>query len=245
MRYKLTLEYDGTPYYGFQKQGDLATVQKSLENALGFLTKNPSVWVAGRTDKGVHAWGQVVHVDLEKSYDPWVLRQALNAHLREESISVLQVEEVCKDFHARFNAVSKTYVYRIINQRPPIALEKNRAWHVILPLHKENMKHAASHLMGTHDFSSFRAQGCQSASPIKTLDEVSIISREALIEVSFKAKSFLYHQVRNMIGALCYVGLNHWEPCYIKTVLEKKNRCHGAPTAPACGLYLKSVEFES
>jgi len=243
-RYKLTIEYDGRGYRGWQKQEGLPTVQQTVEDALAILyPARPQLCVAGRTDAGVHARGQVAHVDLEKALETWVLRQALNAHLRETRISIMSVEEVDPDFHARFQAVSKTYIYEVINRRPPLTFQEGLAWHVPRALSLDAMREAGQHLLGHHDFTSFRGAGCQALSPMKTMDVVVIEGSADLVRFRFEAKSFLYHQVRNMVGALVDVGVGRWAPQHIKTILDQQKRCHGGVTAPADGLYLEKITY--
>ena len=245
LRYKLTLEYDGRPYHGWQKQeGIVPSVQETLERAWAQVNGVPSPFcVAGRTDKGVHARGQVAHVDSLKVWDPWVLIQAMNAHLRKTRISVLNVEEASPTFHARFHANSKIYVYEVVNRRPPLTYQEGTAWHVPRQLDESAMQEAAMHLLGTHDFTSFRASGCQSMSPLKTMDRVQIRRSGDTVEFEFQARSFLYHQVRNMVGGLVEVGIGKWTPAHFKHVFEAKDRRHGGVTAPADGLYLQTIIY--
>jgi len=246
MRYKITVEYDGTNLLGWQKQDEGASVQFYLEEALkGFSHQEIDVYGAGRTDAGVHALGQVAHFDLETSMDLFHIREAFNARLRilEAPVSVIEVEEVSDDFHARFKAVGRGYIYRILNRRAPTVLLKDRVWCVGYPLDVEKMKEGAKYLLGHHDFSSFRGAGCQALSPMKTLDKLEIIKNGDEIDFIVEARSFLYHQVRNMVGTLKCVGDGKFAPADVKKILEAKDRAVAGPTAPACGLYLSKVMY--
>lgn len=247
-RYKITVEYDGTPFSGWQRQKDKISVQGTLEDAFERLTgERLTLQVAGRTDAGVHATGQVCHADLQKYYSPFVLVNALNAHLRDllpnSSISVLDAEEVPSTFHARFSARKRFYLYQILNRRSPPALEENRVHHVPLFLNDIKMQEAASFLLGTHDFSTFRAKDCQALSPLKTLDQFKIQRQGNMVSAWLESKSFLHHQVRNMMGTLILVGLGKWAPQDVLKALEAKDRTKGGPTAPPYGLYLSKVDY--
>ena len=203
MRYKITIEYEGTNLLGWQKQNEGVSVQYYLEEAIkGFSHQEVEVIGAGRTDAGVHAIAQVAHFDLETSMDEFHLQEALNARLRilEAPVSVLNVEEVSDEFHARFSAKGRGYIYRILNRRAPSILEKDRVWVVGFPLDVEKMREGAKYLLGNHDFSSFRGAGCQAKSPVKTLDKIEIIQNKDEIIFVVEAKSFIYHQVRNIVG---------------------------------------------
>ena len=246
MRYKITIEYDGTNLLGWQKQEEGVSVQYFLEKALeGFSHQNIDVFGAGRTDAGVHALGQVAHFDLETKMDTFHIREAFNAWLRnlEAPVSVIEVEEATPDFHARFSAKGRGYIYRILNRRAPTVLLSNRVWTVGYPLDVERMREGAKFLLGHHDFSSFRGAGCQALSPIKTLDKLDIETSGDEIDFIVEARSFLYHQVRNMVGTLKSVGDGKLAPEDIKTILEKKDRASAGATAPACGLYLNKVMY--
>ena len=246
MRYKITVEYDGTNLLGWQKQDEGASVQFYLEEALkGFSHQEIDVYGAGRTDAGVHALGQVAHFDLETSMDLFHIREAFNARLRilEAPVSVIEVEEVSDDFHARFKAVGRGYIYRILNRRAPTVLLKDRVWCVGYPLDVEEMKEGEKYLLGHHDFSSFRGAGCQALSPMKTLDKLEITTNGDEIDFTVEARSFLYHQVRNMVGTLKCVGDGKFAPADVKKILEAKDRAVAGPTAPACGLYLSKVMY--
>ena len=247
-RYKLTLEYDGTPFVGWQRQPNGVSVQGTLEEAFyRLLGHTVTLMAAGRTDAGVHATGQVCHVDLDLPRDPFVIRQALNAHLRDLltqcTISVLKVEEVTDAFHARFSAQKRLYLYRILNRKPPSTLERERALHVFLPLDEKLMQSGANFLKGHHDFTTFRSIQCQAASPFKTLDRLEIQRNGEHLEIWAESKSFLHHQVRNMVGSLVLVGLEKWKPIQIKHALEAKDRTKGGPMAAAHGLYLYHITY--
>ncbi|MBQ8750895.1 MAG: tRNA pseudouridine(38-40) synthase TruA [Alphaproteobacteria bacterium] len=246
MRYKITIEYDGTNLLGWQKQNEGVSVQYYLEEAIkGFSHQEVEVVGAGRTDAGVHAIAQVAHFDLDTSMDEFHLQEALNARLRilDAPVSVLDVQIVNDDFHARFSATHRGYIYRILNRRAPTVLEKNRVWVVGYPLDVEKMREGAKYLLGNHDFSSFRGAGCQAKSPIKTLDKIDIIVNKDEIDFIVEAKSFIYHQVRNMVGTLKCVGDGKLNPEDVKIILEKKDRRFAGPTAPACGLYLNKIIY--
>ena len=199
---------------------------------------------AGRTDSGVHALGQVAHIDLTKEWPTEIVRDALNSHLRRVPVSVLSVSSVRSDFHARFSAIGRSYRYKIVNRRAPLTLQSGRAWWVPQPLDVEPMAEAANILVGTHDFTSFRATECQANSPIRTLDALTVQRLGDIIEVAARARSFLHHQVRNFVGSLTWVGVGKWPPGHIKEVLVSKDRRAGGPTAPADGLYLCGVYYD-
>lgn len=243
-RYKLTIEYNGRGYNGWQVQKNQPSVQQHLEEALfrfcGALT--PTI-CAGRTDAGVHALGQVVHVDFEHAHDPYRIMQGINFHLLPHSIAIVHVENVKPDFSARFDAVRRHYRYRIVNRRARLALDAGRAWHVPVELNISAMREGANLLVGHHDFSSFRASECQAKSPVKTLENLDIKTTETELNIDVSARSFLHHQVRNMVGTLVYVGHGKLTPQDIPLVLEAKNRAAAGPTAPAEGLYFMRVEY--
>lgn len=243
-RFKLILEYDGTPFVGWQRQAGLPSVQGTLEDCFAdFLGEPTTLWGSGRTDAGVHATGQVAHVDIAKPYTPFAIQGAINKRLRDIPISVLNVEEVAPDFHARFSATSRAYTYKILNQRACPALDRDRAWWVIRPLSIAAMEEAANYLLGHHDFSSFRNSQCQAASPFKTLDQLAIEKNDHLILVKTRARSFLHNQVRNMVGTLKRVGEGTWPPEKVKEILDARDRRCAGPTAPPCGLYLRDILF--
>ncbi len=246
MRYKITIEYDGTNLFGWQKQNEGVSVQYYLEEALkGFSHQTIDVFGAGRTDAGVHALGQVAHFDLETSMDLFHIREAFNARLRilEAPVSVIEVEEVSSEFHARFSAIGRGYIYRLLNRRAPTVLLRDRVWTVGYPLDVDKMREGAKYLLGHHDFTSFRGAGCQALSPVKTLDKLEIVTNGDEIDFIVEARSFLYHQVRNMVGTLKSVGDGKFAPEDVKTILEAKNRAIAGATAPACGLYLNKVMY--
>ncbi len=297
MRYKLTIEYDGTNLLGWQEQQDGPSVQDYLQKSLSCFTpaltdeypqvsnaalddndfseahdgasteRRPAAYIdvreetgtgkrlqvpnkivvygAGRTDAGVHALTQVAHFDIKEDMEDWKLREAMNARLRDMKapVCVISVEKVGQDFHARFSAKGRGYLYRILNRRAPAVLEKNRVWWVPVPLDVEKMREGAKYLLGHHDFSSFRAAACQAKSPIKTLDKLDIEVFGEEIRFIVEARSFLHHQVRNMVGTLKMVGDGHLQPDDVKRILEAKDRKAAGPTAPACGLYLSKVVY--
>jgi tRNA pseudouridine38-40 synthase len=243
-RYKLTLEYDGGPFRGWQRQANGASVQDALERAAACLVGEPvQVTGAGRTDAGVHATGQTAHVDLPREVPLDTLRNALNHHLRPAPVVVLEANSVDGAFHARFSARARHYRYRIVTRRAPLALEAGRAWFVPGHLDAEAMHEAAQRLIGQHDFSSFRSALCQARSPDKTLDRLIVSRRGDLVEIEACARSFLHHQVRNMVGTLKLIGEGKWPIERIETVLAACDRTAAGPTAPACGLYLVQVDY--
>jgi tRNA pseudouridine38-40 synthase len=245
-RYKLTIEYDGTPFRGWQIQDDYPTVQGSLERAARALSgAEVRVHGAGRTDAGVHAKGQVAHLDLTKPFRADQVRDAMNAHLRPDPVAVLRAEIVPDSFEARFSAIKRHYLYRIVNRRADLALEYGRAWRVPKPLDVEAMHRAAQHLIGKHDFTTFRAAECQAKSPEKTLDRLDVLRDGENVNVVASARSFLHHQVRSMVGSLAWVGEGRWSPDDLKRALEAKNRAACGPVAPPDGLYLTRVDYES
>lgn len=243
-RYKFTLEYDGTRFCGWQKQKTGLGVQQALEEALQAIThERPDVMGAGRTDSGVHAFGQVAHCDLGCDYALHQLQAGLNHYLVPHGASVLSIEKVGEDFHARFSATRRDYVYKICNRRAHLAIEKNRAWHVIAPIDVEAMQEAANNLLGKHDFSAFRDSQCQATSPIKTLDAFSFSKDGDEIIAMVSSRSFLHHQVRIMMGTLKQVGVGLWTPHNVIEILGSKDRRQAGPTAPPHGLYLTHVAY--
>lgn len=243
-RFKLTIEYDGTPFVGWQRQDNGLSVQAALEAAArGYCQVDAVVHGAGRTDAGVHALAQVAHVDLPRDDRPEVVANALNAHLRPHPIAVLKVEKVGDEFHARFSAIERGYVYRIVNRRAPAVLEINRAWCVVAALDAKAMHAAAQVLVGRHDFSSFRAAGCQADSAVKTLDEIAVARHGEVITVTTRARSFLHHQVRNFVGTLKFVGEGKWTAANVQAALAARDRAAAGPTAPPEGLYLSHVRY--
>lgn len=245
-RYKVVVEYDGSGFCGWQKQDGFKTVQGVLEEAVAPLERcvsSVSVYGAGRTDTGVHALGQVAHFDLEKERDSFSVMQCMNSNLRCEPVSILSIEKVGNDFHARFSAKQREYCYIILNRRSKPTVEAKRVWWVVKDLDDKAMNEAAQILVGKHDFSSFRAQGCQALSPIKTIDKISVIRNENKIYINVAAPSFLYHQVRNIVGSLCNVGTGRWKINDFKNIFEAKDRKLAGVTAPAEGLYFKGVLY--
>ncbi len=243
-RYKITIEYDGTNYSGWQQQNKAPSIQEELQKAaFSFLSENVCLTGAGRTDAGVHAMGQVAHFDTLKEFDPFRLCQAFNAHLRPQPISVLNAEIVDENFHARFSAKKRFYIYKILNRRSRPALYENRVWWVHQPLDVEKMADAAQVLIGKHDFTTFRAAACQAKSPVKTLDEITFEQNGEIICIHVGARSFLHHQVRNIVGTLKLVGEGRWTKQNVIDALAAKDRKAGGPTAAAEGLYFGKVLY--
>jgi tRNA pseudouridine38-40 synthase len=243
-RYKLTIEYDGTGLVGWQRQPEGVSVQAALEQAVAkFCGERVTVHGAGRTDAGVHALAQCAHFDLTRAAPPDTIRGALNHHLRPALVSVLAVEEVRGDFDARRSAIGRVYRYRILNRRPPPMLDRMRVWHVAPPLDLAAMQAGARHLVGKHDFSTFRDSLCQARSPVKTLDALEVNRFGEELHIEARARSFLHHQVRNMAGTLKLVGLGQWSPDDVAAALAARDRRAGGPTAPAEGLYLVEVRY--
>ena len=243
-RYKLIVEYDGTPFVGWQVQARGASVQGHLTAAiLSFCGESVVVQGAGRTDAGVHAWGQVAHFDLRSEPDAGTVRDALNAHLRPHPIAVRQAERTADDFDARFSAKRRHYLYRIVNRRPDLALERQRAWRVPRPLDADAMHAAAQALIGKHDFTTFRAAECQARSPVRTLERLDVTRRNELIEVHASARSFLHHQVRSMVGSLALVGEGRWGTAALGAALAARDRTACGAVAPPWGLYLMGVDY--
>lgn len=243
-RYKLTIEYDGRLFVGWQRQANGPSVQEAIETAFaGFCGHAVAIRGAGRTDAGVHALGQVAHADLARDWRPDVLREALNAHLRPKRVAILTVEPVAGTFDARFSALRRHYLYRIINRRAPLTLDLGRAWLVKRPLDAGAMHEAAQILLGRHDFSTFRAAECQATSPIRTLDVLDVAKDGDAIEIHASARSFLHHQVRSMVGSLELVGAGKWQPHDLRAALESCDRAHCGMVAPAEGLYFVAVEY--
>jgi tRNA pseudouridine38-40 synthase len=243
-RYKLVLEYDGRGLVGWQRQANGFSVQEILETAVErFCGRVLVVHGAGRTDAGVHALAQAAHVDLPKEYSPDVIRNALNQHVKPHAVSVLAVARVADSFDARRSARGRVYRYRILNRRAPASLERGRVWHVGAILDVAAMQEGAKLLLGKHDFSSFRDSMCQARSPVKTLDALDVARDGEEIQIEARARSFLHHQVRNMVGSLKLVGAGKWRAQHIAEALEACDRRAGGPTAPADGLYLVEVIY--
>jgi tRNA pseudouridine38-40 synthase len=243
-RYKLTIEYDGRPFVGWQIQDNGPSVQGVLAQALeAFCGEKVGVQGAGRTDAGVHALGQVGHVDLAKDWDEDTVRDALNAHLRPHPVAILKAERVDGSFDARFSAIRRHYLYRIVNRRADLALERGRAWRIAQPLDLPAMQAAAQRLVGRHDFTTFRNVECQAKSPVKTLDQLEVHRAADDIQVVASARSFLHSQVRSMVGALALVGEGKWTADDVSIALAKRDRAACAPVAPPDGLYLARVDY--
>ena len=242
-RWKITLEYQGGAFVGWQRQQNGQSVQAALEEALAKFAGPCRVTGAGRTDAGVHALGQVAHFDTEKALAPDTVRDALNAHLRPLPVAVLAAEAAPPGFDARFSATMRHYRYRIVNRRPPLTLERELAWHIVWPLDEAAMHRAAQSLLGRHDFTSFRAAACQAKSPVRTVEAISVgrAGDEVVLEVS--ARSFLHHQVRNFVGSLRLVGEGKWPEDRLREVLEARNRAAAGATAPPHGLYFVRVDY--
>ena len=243
-RYRLTLEYDGLPFVGWQRQDNGPSVQGALEEAVFKLCGEiVTVTGAGRTDAGVHAFGQVAHFDLLKEFPPDTIRDALNHFVRPQPVSVLEAQIVDAEFHARFSAIGRRYLYRILTRRSPPALERGRVWHVVYDLDAEVMDRAAQSLVGQHDFTTFRAAECQAKSPVKTLDLLTVRRAGDEIHVEARARSFLHNQVRSMVGTLKLVGEGKWGPAMVGKALAAKDRSRCGPVAPPGGLYLVRVDY--
>jgi len=243
-RFKLTIEYDGTDYVGWQRQANGPSIQEALEDAVrGYCQVSALVQGAGRTDAGVHARGQVAHVDIPRDDPPEVVLKALNAHLRRHPIAILAAEKVDTDFHARFSAIERGYIYRILTRRAPPAIEANLVWWIPTHLDAARMHDAAQELVGRHDFTSFRAAACQADSPVKTVDEITVTREDDMVLVKARARSFLHHQVRNIVGSLRFVGDGRWTRQDIATARDARDRSAAGPTAPASGLFLMHVKY--
>lgn len=252
-RYKMIVEYKGTAYRGWQRQRDVPSVQEDIERAIeAFSGQVVKIQAAGRTDAGVHANGQVIHADFEpfsKPMDGFLVAKAINAHLRPAPIAIVKAEIVDDEFHARFDATNKLYRYRIITRPAFLTHDRDLAWLRYRPLDVDAMHEAAQHLIGRHDFSSFRDAECQAKSPVRTLDRIEVTTRDyddhggQEITIEAEAKSFLHHQIRNITGTLHLVGEGKWKPDDVKTALEAKSRSAAGPTAPADGLYLVRIDY--
>ena len=243
-RWRLTVEYHGGPFMGWQRQDHGPSVQQTLEEALERMTgETASFTAAGRTDAGVHALAMPVHVDVERSLTAHRLREGLNALVRPHPVSVLDVEEVADDWHARFSCVGRRYLYRILNRRAPPALEHGRAWHIAVPLDVEAMQQGAAMLVGRHDFTTFRSVHCQSDSPVKTLDRLEVRRAGEEIHIEAAARSFLHHQVRSMVGCLGLVGRGQWSPDDMRKALEARDRAALGLNAPPHGLYFVEAVY--
>ena len=243
-RFKLTLEYDGAPFVGWQRQENGFSVQEALEGAILAMTgESPTAHGAGRTDAGVHATGQVAHVDLSRDWTPFRLAEGLNAHLAPNPVAVLRAERVADDFDARRSASGRVYLYKIVNRRAPLTLDRGRAWAVRQKLDVEAMREGARALIGRHDFTTFRDSQCQATSPIRTLDRLDVAREGEAILLEVAALSFLHRQVRSMVGSLVDVGAGRWTPRDVKSALEATDRGRCGQVAPACGLFLARVDY--
>ena len=243
-RYKLTIEYDGAPFAGWQRQDNAPSVQEELEKAAQKLDQSTvTVQGAGRTDSGVHALGQVAHIDLTKDLAEDKVRDALNYHLKPNPVAVLEAERVSDEFHARFSATQRHYLYRIIDRRVPLTLDRGQVWRVPRPLDAAAMHKAAQFLVGTHDFTTFRDAQCQAESPVKSIDKVAVARYGEEVQLTIEARSFLHRQVRSITGSLVEVGFGKWSPQDFKAALDAADRSRCGPVAPPDGLYLTAVDY--
>ena len=243
-RWRLTIEYDGGPFIGWQRQDHGPSVQQTLEEALRRMTGElASFNAAGRTDAGVHALAMSAHVDVTKSLTPHRLREGLNALVRPHPVSILEVEEVADDWHARFSCLGRRYLYRMLCRHAPPALDHGRVWHIAVPLDVEAVREGAAHLVGRHDFTTFRSAHCQSDSPVKTLDRLDVTQVGEEIQVAAAARSFLHHQVRSMVGCLALVGRGQWKPGDMRQALEARDRAALGLNAPPQGLYFVEAVY--
>tara|TARA_B100001123_G_C15188327_1_gene978210 strand:+ start:521 stop:1258 length:738 start_codon:yes stop_codon:yes gene_type:complete len=243
-RYKIQIEYEGTPFVGWQFQKNGQSIQEVIQKAI-FRFSNEKVTVigAGRTDSGVHALGQVAHFDLRKKMSEKKILPAINQNIGSKPITILKLNKVSKKFHARYNAKKRTYKYLIINRQSPLALQKNKAWHIKKKLNLSSMKKGAKLLIGNHDFSTYRAASCGAKSPIKTLEKILIKKNKDKITLQFTSRSFLQQQVRSMVGCIKYLGDEKWNLNDFKNSFKSRNRLKCAPPAPACGLYLSKISY--
>lgn len=243
-RFAFTIEFDGGPYMGWQRQDHGPSVQGAIEEAIyGVTGERVGVHAAGRTDAGVHALAMRAHADVEKDIDAFRLMEAINAHLREHPVAINACEVVAEDWHARFSCIGRVYEYRIVNRRAPLALEAGRAWRIVQPLDSDAMHLSAQQLVGLHDFTTFRSAHCQSDSPVKTLDRLDVRREGEHVIVEAAARSFLHHQVRSMVGCLTHVGLGRWTAEDLKAALEAKDRAKLALNAPPDGLYFVKAVY--
>lgn len=243
-RYKLTIEYDGTGFGGWQRQTNALCVQQVLEEALFAICGAPTIArAAGRTDAGVHAWAQVVHVDMARAWRLDRLRDGINAHLRPHPVAVVLAEAAADDFDARHSATARQYFYRVVNRRAPLTIDARRAWLVKRPLDAQAMHEAAQLLLGLHDFSTFRDADCQAQSPLRTLDQLDVARLGEEIHIRAGARSFLHRQVRSMVGSLKHVGSGKWSAQDLRAALDARDRARCGQVAPAAGLYLAGVQY--
>ncbi|AMY67575.1 tRNA pseudouridine(38-40) synthase TruA [Frigidibacter mobilis] len=247
-RFALKIEYHGAPFAGWQRQSGQPSVQEAVEVALRRLEPEaPGIAAAGRTDAGVHATGQVAHCDLAKGWDPFRLAEALNWHLKPQPVAILAAARVADDFHARFSAIERRYLFRLIQRRAPVTHDRGLVWQVQNPLDLAAMQAGAAHLVGHHDFTTFRSTMCQAASPVKTLDEIAIsahpVPQGTEYRFTLRARSFLHNQVRSIVGTLERVGAGAWAPEDVRRALQAKNRAACGPVCPPQGLYLTGVGY--
>jgi len=243
-RYKIKIEYDGTSFVGWQFQKNGLSIQEVLQRAIFNFSKEKVILTgAGRTDSGVHAVEQVAHFDLKKKIKEKNLLPGINQHIGNQPVTILKINKVSKKFHSRFDAKKRTYQYKIINRQSPLALQKSKAWHIRKKLDVKTMKKGAKFLLGTHDFSTFRASSCGAKSPIKTMEKISIKKNNTNITLKFISKSFLQQQVRSMVGCIKYLGEGKWNLDTFKQSFKSKKRIRCAPPAPACGLYLAKIKY--
>ena len=243
-RYKIKIEYDGTTFVGWQFQKNGLSIQEVLQKAIFHFSKEKVTAIgAGRTDSGVHALAQIAHFDLKKKIEKKIFLRGVNQHIGNKPVTILNIKREKKDFHARFNAKKRTYQYVIVNRQSPLTLQKNKAWHIRKKLDIKAMKKGAKLLLGTHDFSTFRASSCGAKSPIKTMEKISIKKNKDKITLKFTSKSFLQQQVRSMVGCIKYLGEGKWNMDIFIQSFKSKNRTKCAPPAPACGLYLKNISY--
>jgi len=244
MKYKLLIEYDGTDYCGWQRQNQPNSIQGIIEHAIKKFCGNiVTVQGAGRTDSGVHASGQVAHINLAREYDTKRIGKAINFYLKDEKISILEVIKVEEGFDARFSALKRYYRYKIINRNSPLTYDLNKYFHVVSPLNLERMEQAAKSFIGQHDFTTFRSSNCQSPSPVKNIDKIIVKRNSDKIYIDFVAKSFLQTQVRSMMGCIIKVGIGSWSNNKISELIKAKDRSQCAKLAPPCGLYLTRVDY--
>lgn len=243
-RFRLTIEYDGRPFMGWQRQDHGPSVQQAIEDAAFTITGEAvAVHAAGRTDAGVHATAMAAHVDIERTITPFRLMEALNARLRPAPVAIIDCVVVADDWHARFSCLGRRYRYRIVNRRAPLALDAGRAWRVPAPLDTEAMHRAAQALIGLHDFTTFRSAACQSASPVKTLDRLDVARMGDEVVIAAEARSFLHHQVRSMVGCLALVGRGRWSEADLADALEARDRARLGLNAPPDGLYFVGADY--
>ncbi len=243
-RYKIKIEYDGTPFVGWQFQKNGQSVQEVIQKAIfNFSKENVIVTGAGRTDSGVHAFAQIAHFDLKKKIQKKNLLPAINQNISNKSVTVLKINRVNKNFHARHDAKKRTYEYLIVNRQSPLTLQKNKAWHIRKKLDIKAMKKGSKLLLGTHDFSTYRAASCGAKSPVRTIEKILIKKNKDKISLQFTSRSFLQQQVRSMVGCIKYLGEGKWSIDKFKNTFKSKKRSACAPPAPACGLYLKNIIY--